>query len=70
MIRSMLQKDPDERISIRDILDHRWLNAAPEAREPVFNAAEREQMVREFFYDEAEEFWRSWLSKNAKDRNL
>ena len=67
MIESMLEKDPDKRISIRDILEHRWLKAAPEARrEPVFNAAEREQMVREFFFDEAEDFWR--LSKNPKDR--
>ena len=33
----------------------------------MFNAAERKQMIREFFFDEAEDFWR--LSKNPEDRN-
>ena len=60
LIKNMLIRDPNERISIDGIESHPFFNNTPEPGSiAVFNKEECQQMIREFFYIEDEDYWNS-----------
>lgn len=61
-MQKMLDKEPDERIGIDEILQHPWFTE-PQEDLPVFKIAERIDMIKKFFVAEDEMHWR--LSDNV-----
>lgn len=62
LLRSLLEPDPVKRLTVKQILNHRWLQDAPDETTPgfqVFNQEEQEIIRREFTYNNPSRFNRN-----------
>ena len=72
LILNMLKKDVNDRISIEGIRKHPFFDNTPEPGSIcVFNKSESQQMIKEFFFVEDEDYWRprKVVDFNENDRH-
>ena len=57
-LREMLEKDPENRAKINDLLKHPWLSDTPET-EDIFNEHEKQIIQNEYTYNDASRFFKN-----------
>ena len=67
LIQKMLEPDPNKRIKLKDVLNHKWLKVVPDAEKlRIFTEAETRSMRTEFDFDD----YRNYRTEYGKSDSL